>query len=566
MTTDATADLTTDQHPWDALVSAALLGAARRPVDPSTLPGAVGEVGARLPETDPAARLLDAAALLTVARRAGLRPETRAVPAGTAPLDGTARDRAALDRAPLETAPLVSRAAAARLDGLLSGARDDADALLDQWLDAAGRRGLRVPPDRLPALLDWAARRTHRTAVLPVLGERGRWLAAHRDRWARTLDRADAAAPTQTASPETSSVDSSSVDTTWTHGTPLERQRWFGALRRADAAAARAALLALDWNRQDGDSRLAFVEALARGLDLPDEEVLDRALADRRKDVRAVATHLLARVPGGRFQVQAAARALACVRVEHPPRPSLMARRPGPRIVVTLPDAGDTTPWPAGMLETPRGTGDRAWLLRHLVETTPLHLWTQSTGLSPEALLALPVADDLADVLHLGWARAAVRESDPTWARLLAPSTTGGLSVDLLRLLPPAERVGLVVTTLASDTAERLGDQPADPAAALAAAGRRHAVVGSALASVAGPWPAPVVDAVLRWLTGSPSPAHEHSAVARQASRDLPTDTGTESRLRAAAGGLPPDDPRRRTILTLADTLLYRRQMIEELQ
>lgn len=560
MSADTTSAVVAD--PWDALVSAALLGAARRPVDPSSLPGAVGEVGARLPESDPATRLLDAAALLTVARRAGLRPETRPAPPGTATVD-----TAPHDRAPVDTAPLVSRAAAARLDDLLSGARDDADALLVQWLDAAARQCLRVPPDRLPALLDWAARRTHRTLVLPVLGERGRWLAAHRDRWARTLDRADAAAPiaTHASSTGASSVDVPSAEA-WSHGTPLERQRWFGELRRADPAAARTALLALDWNRQDGDSRLAFVEALSWGLAEPDEEILDRALADRRKDVRSAAADRLSRVPGGRFQVQAAARALACVRVEHPPRPSLMARRPGPRIVVTLPDAGDPAPWPAGTLEPPRGTGDRAWLLRHLVETTPLQLWTQSTGLSPEALLALPVADDLSDVLHLGWARAAVREADVTWARLLAPSTAGDLHVDLLRLLPPAERVALVVSTLTSDTAGHPGNQQIDTAAALAAAGRRHAHVVSALGSVTAPWPAPIVDAVVRWLTTSPAPAHERAAVARHASTDLPADTGTESRLRAAASGLPPDDPRRRTILTLADTLLYRRQMIEELQ
>ena len=548
VTSDAT-------DPWDALVAAALLGAARRPVDPSALPGALGAVGARLPETDPAARMLGAAALVSVARRATLRPAT----APDVDAEGTTDDGPAPSRsAPVDTAPLVPRAAAARLDDLLSGTRDDADALLVEWLHAAARVGLRVPPDRLPALLDWAARAKHHSAVLPVLGERGRWLAAHRSRWARTLHRADASAPTTPA--ETSSPE------VWTHGTPLERQRFFGALRRADPAAARTALLALDWNRQDGDTRLAFVDALAWGLALPDEEILDRALTDRRKEVRASAAHLMARVPGGRFQEQAAARALACVRVEHPPRPSLVARRPSPRIVVTLPDAGDPTPWPAGMIDAPRGTGDRAWLFRHLVETTPLHRWTQTTGLSPEALVALPVADDLSDVLHLGWSRAAVREADTTWARLLAPAHAGQLDVDLLRLLPLAERVDRVVTRLTADAVERPVEQPGDVTSVLAAAGRRSADISIALASVGGPWPAPIVDAVLRWLSVSPAPEHEHAAIARQASRDLPPGSATEARLRTVASGVAPDHPRHRTLLSVADTLLYRRQMIEELQ
>ncbi|PFG34207.1 DUF5691 domain-containing protein [Sanguibacter antarcticus] len=573
-----TVDLDDTLDPWDGLVTAALLGAARRPVDPSALPGIVGAAGARLPETDPAARLLDAAALMTAARRAALTPSRLPAPTTedtTGADDATdVRRRRPASISPDDVAPPVSRAAARRLDDLLSGSRRDADALLVHWLRTAAQRGLRAPADRLPALLDWAARTTTPADLLPVLGERGRWLATHQKRWRRTLtvddgpgtDSTDSTDATDGADLSTDAPVQAPSDQTWTHGTPHERQVWFRALRRAAPESARTALLALDWNRQDGETRLALVVALSQGLCLADEEVLDRALADRRKDVRAAAARLLVQIPDGRFQTQAAARALACIRVEHPPRPSLVARRPAPRIVVTLPDADDPTPWPAGMLETPRGTGARAWLLRHLVEAAPVRLWSQHTGLTPDALVALPVADDLSEEVHLGWAQAAVRDGDQTWARALAPTTFGSLYIDLLRLLPLEERVAHVVATLVADTVDGPSGRPAKAGSDEPTTGRRLIDASSALASVAGPWPAEMTAAVVRWLATSPAHGWDHGAITRQAARDLPDDAATEARVRAAAADVPPDNPRHQTILSLADTLLYRRQMIEELQ
>ncbi|WP_034628371.1 hypothetical protein, partial [Cellulomonas cellasea] len=53
---------------WDDLVTAALLGVARRPVDPAALPGEVGRLAGTLPDADAPGRLLDAAALLTTLR------------------------------------------------------------------------------------------------------------------------------------------------------------------------------------------------------------------------------------------------------------------------------------------------------------------------------------------------------------------------------------------------------------------------------------------------------------------------------------------------------------------
>src|SRR5262249_41993780 len=120
---------------WEALVSAALLGTTRREPDTSVLPDPVRKLA---DGPDPEHVLLSAAALLTGYRRAGRLPE---------------RDVPALSVAGLDDRPLVGADARRRLALMLYG---DHGNLLPEWLSAVAARGLRVPPERLPALADAA--------------------------------------------------------------------------------------------------------------------------------------------------------------------------------------------------------------------------------------------------------------------------------------------------------------------------------------------------------------------------------------------------------------------------
>ena len=64
---------------FDDLVTAATVGVSRRPFAVTDLPGPAAPHAGTLDPSDPAAALLDAAALLTVAQRAGFRPTHGAV-------------------------------------------------------------------------------------------------------------------------------------------------------------------------------------------------------------------------------------------------------------------------------------------------------------------------------------------------------------------------------------------------------------------------------------------------------------------------------------------------------
>jgi hypothetical protein len=359
---------------WQELVSVALLGTERRqPVASAPL-----EVVRDKPEE----QLLARAAAAAVYRRAGARPSKGLHP---------------LEPAPAETLPRCSDAAALQLGAILSG---EFGAVLDEWLGLAHARGVRAPEELLPALL--GAARGRQDEVLAVAGERGRWLAGIDDAWGWAA--AD--------------------DDVWRTGESDARRVWLREQRRNDAAGARAALEET-WAKEDPRARLMLLPELATGLSLDDEAFLELALDDRRKEVRAAAADLLARLPDSQLSRRMAARAAPLLRVGRG-----MRARLEPQLPEELDEAATRD---LVLVKPPQGTGERAWWLRQILAATPLTLWERELGRTPADLAGLPVADDLAAQVHSGWARAAVRQRAEAWAEALLPLTR---EHELIRVMP----------------------------------------------------------------------------------------------------------------------------------
>ena len=395
---------------WPELVSVALLGTERREPPAfadQVLAGLAGRGGAE-------DRLLSAAGSLAVFRRAG----RLARPAPPLP-----------EPAPAETLPACGPAAAARLSLLL----DDHRALLPEWLRAVGQRGLRVPAERLPDLLEAAtANQALRGDVEAVLGERGRWLAAQAPRWGW-------AAPLPGAEAEREAL--------WLAGPRPQRRRLFAMLRRTRPDEARQ-LLERGWSREEAADRAWFTAAFGEGLAPADEPLLESALDDRRQEVRAAAGRLLARLPGSAFARRMTERTVPLVRVEG-----------GAWLRVTLPDElGESAARDGIIRRPPRGTGERAWWLLQLVASTPLSAW-DAVGLSPE----------LADPRHAApVALERLRAGDTGIAERLQAPWPRELSEEALDLLVRLASRGHWLHRL---IAERL-----DPALADEAAGRLGSV------------------------------------------------------------------------------------------
>ncbi|WP_189229071.1 DUF5691 domain-containing protein [Streptomyces flaveolus] len=411
---------------WEDLVTSALLGTQRR-----TPRGCE-------PGRDAPAALLDAAAVETVRRRAGLTP---------------ARAARRLEPAPDDDRPPLPAAAARRLTMLLTdrpgtggggrrGTAPDLMELLPQWLATANARGFAAPPEALPALLDAARGRTDlRPAALAFAGPRALWLARLNPDWRfalRTTPGSGSALPGPEATER--------IRQLWQEGLFAERVALLASLRSRDPAAARD-LLASTWATERAEDRLMFLDSLRTGLTPADEPFLEQALADRSRNVRATAAELLSALPESALAARMAARALSSV--------SLDRATDRPAITVEAPHECDAGMERDGVVpKPPAGRGERSWWFGQLVEAAPLGAWpARLGGRTPEEIVALPVRDDWQGELHAAWCRAAVRQRDAAWARALlgaptAPEAGGPGAVSL------AERAKLLGTLGGDERAE----------------------------------------------------------------------------------------------------------------
>lgn len=477
----------------DDLVTAGLLGLRRHPVSTDGMPGVVGDVVRSLPAADPAAALLDALAVGVVARRAASVPP---------------RPAAFAAAAPPEDGRVAGPAATARLIALLARTDTRGRALLTAWLAAAAERGVVAPAVVLPGLLDLAAAAKGPVAdVVPVLGARGRWLAAAHPGWSDALARRTARQAAAEPGPDE----------------------------------ARGAIIDPAFARRPAPERAAQVAALHAalvqgGAGPDDEELLVRALTDRAASVRHAAARALVDLPGSAFARQCEDRALALVRSER--------RALRQVLVVDLPEPDDASP----LLGPGTTGGRRAALLEALVAATPPHRWEEHLGAAPAQLVGRTVDGDRDRELHAGWRAAAVRTGDARWAAALV--ARHGADPALLRVLPLAGQVEAVVARLhvrrsaramSSTDVEELWDV------------------------LPTPWPDAVVDAALHWLlTGPPLPSFWHTGVGDRLAVALSPDPTTEARVRAAAVRTT-DRTTTATLQDVADALLVRRQMLEEL-
>nr|WP_246494421.1 DUF5691 domain-containing protein [Streptomyces zagrosensis] len=359
--------------------------------------------------------LLEAAAVSTVRRRAGLLP-------------AAARPRPV--PAPDDTRPTLPPAARLRLAMLLTdragtggnGPRTAPDLaeLLPQWLSAANGYGYRAPSSLLPALIDAARARTDlRPAALTLAGPRALWLARLNPDWRFALRGGPAGGAFDGAAPG-AVLDEGAANRLWEEGLFAERVALLASLRRRDPAAA-LDLLCRTWPTERAEDRLMFLDSLREGLSSADEPFIEQALSDRSRNVRSTAAELLSALPGSALAARMATRSRACV--------TLREEAAGQtEVVIDPPRSCDSEMQRDGVVpKAPSGRGERAWWLGQLVEATPLATWSQQFGgRTPARILAVPVADGWEAELHAAWSRAAVRQRDAAWARALLSTPVGG--------------------------------------------------------------------------------------------------------------------------------------------
>lgn len=283
-----------------------------------------------------------------------------------------------------------------------------------------------LPVALLPSALQAGHRQQIlRAALLPIIGVRGRWLAAFNPDWRYA-----------SSSLEASAADDGDEEKHWQQGSNEQRVQYFRALRARDPTAA-CALLQSQLGELAAKERAALVELLATGLQANDASLLEKLLKDRSRDVRQIAARLLAMLP----------HSIHAQRLREWLAPLVTSRRGllGRSWHCEAPASADPA-WAEAVIESTRpqheALGERAWWLYQLVRQVPLSWWCEHTGMRAAALLNWAEKSDWGDALSRGW-RERVGAEDAEWIEAMLASDTKAFCerrAELLALLPMAQR------------------------------------------------------------------------------------------------------------------------------
>lgn len=414
-----------------------------------------------------ATAVLDAAALLTSANRAGAMLVEPVQPA---------------DEPAPESRP-APRGYAAPMTQLLQRARGVGDSgegvVLDALAELAGAGG-RLPTELLVPMLEWAAAEWNRlgggraalapsalrrAAVLPVLGERGHWLAGLDPVWSEL-------AAGGRSGPENPFADEAME--LWHTGSGPERHQWLARVRRAHPDRARE-IVELDLPSESAQSRVELLQGLADTLVPTDEPLLESALDDRSRKVAQTATTLLRRLPDSAWVDRAVERL----------KPLLHKGITGWKVSEPVPGSGGAEPGVA------RDQVDGA-KLAELLAAVPVREW--GGRLPPTLERAYRIVPEEA---RDGLVRATVIDGDAEAARMLlgrlGSRPDPGAVVQLAPLLPERQLGEIVVS-------EIVWLKPGQ--------------LDSLLDGIAGPWPDPVTEVVLSVVAGG-STRHKYGPAER---------------------------------------------------
>ncbi|HEU0291853.1 MAG TPA: DUF5691 domain-containing protein [Anaerolineales bacterium] len=360
---------------WKSLVKTALLGTGNG-FTPPVVSGLLQDTLNLIPRDDQDTAFFSTAALIGLASLAGTIPNK---------LEETGA------ASPAESLNMISGEASVFLKRILGGEHEQ---VLPEFLVLTASQNRIVPPETLPALLGLGKHKL-RKLVLPVTGERGKWLASQNLAWSYALGREDA-------------------DDVWETGTRMERVQLLERLR--DYHAKRAIeLIQSTWAQDPHEERAAFVAALSNGLNMDDEPFLESCLDDSRKEVREAALDLLIRLPESRHSKRMIARLEPFAEYKSP-----MLGKDSLR--VSLPEGVDAAAKRDGISGATlhKKLGKQANVLVQMIALAPPSVWSQKWKQAPERILQAALRSEWKDALILGWSLAAERSRDSDWAAAIA--------------------------------------------------------------------------------------------------------------------------------------------------
>lgn len=338
------------QQLWQELATAALIGSERNNVQLPTAESSLGSFLAQFDSSDREGYLLGTAAVIALYNRAGTLP-----PEYKQPLPSVAEK---------EEKPRCNSQAASHLAQIMSGHFRE---VLPEWLRIAAETNQRVPEELLPDLLEIARTQNDlRELIWPVLGQRGYWLATQNPNWEFGVKATD-------------------IETSWQTGNRAVRLQVLKQLRASEPARA-SAMLESTWAAEKPEDRAALLETFSINHSLADEPFLERALDDKRKEVRTIAANLLAHLPESRLVQRMIERVKPLLNWKYE------AKNKKAEIEVTLPQTCDKAMLRDGIEAKPpqySNKGEKTWWLEQMLGVIPPSVWIDYWTTTPENLVTV---------------------------------------------------------------------------------------------------------------------------------------------------------------------------------
>ncbi len=265
---------------------------------------------------------------------------------------------------------------------------------MDEFLALLTGKGLSLPPEFIPALLDRGARDgAFFEKIRPATGPLGEWLAAQNPAWSALYEQ-----------PEQN----------WDNGAFAERLRWLTAARKKHPLVA-LTQLEKTWRSERPEHKIQFLRTFQSRLSVLDESFLEKILnQEKRRELRQTALIFLLKIPGSRLQTwlgeffrERLAGVFSAPDLDRFLKKQLpdLEEPPAPMLVAALPEA-EVKHWRPALA---------AFLIAHLPPSETLG------APSPESFQTLIRMADSPEYqgLFRGLAQAAATFSDGAWQEVL---------------------------------------------------------------------------------------------------------------------------------------------------
>lgn len=332
--------------------------------------------------------------------------------------------------APAEVQASCSTKAAHLLTNLLQGEHSE---ILPEALERLQQAYLRLPHELLPQALAYGTKNKGvRSALMPVLGERGRWLSRFNQEWKwvnQLLLQTEKLLP-------------ANVETIWQEGTLDERSMILRNMREVDPARARDWLTEA-WKKEKAEARTTLLATFEVNLSLEDEPFLEKVLDDRSTNVRSLTVSLLARLPDSALAQRMQIRADA-----------ILTYTKG-KITLTSLETIDEH-WIRDGLD--KDGAAKISTLQQIISLVVPHHWEKRFAMRPEKLVSLLKKDEESTILA-PWSQATARHHATNWSRPLLEKWHGflkksknhadlELAIHLLTCLPQQEAENVIAHLL----------------------------------------------------------------------------------------------------------------------